>query len=80
MKDERDFVLLPSPEIDAFLSDNNTDLVEILGKEGIALEHRRGPDPAAPAGGREKDPVSIIVASAGELRLSRQFFPGCCPP
>src|SRR5258708_988909 len=65
MKEECSFVLLPSVEIDAFLGDNSTDLGEILNSEGIKVEQRWDLNPAGPPGGREKDPVSIIVASAG---------------
>ena len=65
MKDDYNFVLLPSPELDAFLDENGTDLVEILSNEGIVVGQRRTADPAGSAGAREKDPVSILVASAG---------------
>ena len=63
--DENSFVLLPSPEIDGLLADNGTDLAEILKGEGVEIEQRRAEYPAEAEEGREKDPVSIIVASAG---------------
>jgi len=65
LKDDHSFVLLPSPELDAFLDENGTDLVEILGNEGIVVGRSRTADPAGTAGARDKDPVSILVASAG---------------
>ena len=65
LKDDQSFILLPSPELDAFLDENSTDLVEILGNEGVVVEGGRTADPAGTAGLRDKDPVSILVASAG---------------
>jgi len=40
-------------------------LAELLKGEGLDVEQQWGQDPTNAEGGRQKDPVSIIVASSG---------------
>lgn len=61
---EHEVFLFPSPEVQALLADNGTDLVELLKREGVEVRRGFATDPAASAASGHKDPATVIIASA----------------
>lgn len=53
-----------SPEIQKLLANNETDLVELLNQEGIAVSRDYAQDPTQSGDSAYKEPVTIILASA----------------
>ena len=53
------------PRIDELIADLGTTWTELLKQESIAVTEFRGADPAAVAGTRQKEPVTVLIASAG---------------
>ncbi|HKP53389.1 MAG TPA: hypothetical protein VJ183_12170 [Chloroflexia bacterium] len=66
---ELDVFISSNPELDALLADNQTNLVELLEREGIRVRRKFAQDPAANAETGTKEPVSIIIASAALIAV-----------
>jgi hypothetical protein len=64
MESEKTVFLYPDPEIQALLADNETDLVDLLRREGLNVRSGPETEPGLPIGLRHKEPASVIVASA----------------
>lgn len=59
------YYVLDSPDVLALLQDNQTSISELLRQELIEVEESRGSNPIHAGGFADKEPVSIILASAG---------------
>ena len=55
----------PSLEIARFVADLGTDWPELLGQEGLQVRKTVGADPSKAVGSSEKEPVTILLATAG---------------
>ena len=64
METQQQIFIFASPEIQELLADNETDLVELLNQEGIAVSQGYAQDPAQIGYSGNKEPVTIILASA----------------
>ena len=64
MADDASVYVLDAPEIRAFLANNGTSIGELLRAEGIAVEERRGANPARQGEGATRELVTILLASA----------------
>ncbi len=64
MEDEVKIFVFVSAEIQELLADNQTDLVELLNREGIEVKWGFALDPTVSPDSAYKEPVSIIFASA----------------
>ena len=63
METRQQIFIFASPEIQELLADNETDLVELLNQEGIAVSRSYIRDPTQSGDSAYKEPVSIILAS-----------------
>jgi hypothetical protein len=64
MADNVPIYVLTTPEVRAFLADNETSLGELLRSEGVQVQEQAGANPVRAEGGSSKEPVTIILASA----------------
>jgi hypothetical protein len=64
MDEQQHVFLIPSPEVQELLADNEISLVDILQQEGVAIEHTAAPHPTAGPDTGHKEPVTVIFASA----------------
>lgn len=64
MDEQQHVFLIPSPEVLELLADNEISLVDILQREGFAIEHTAAPHPTAGPDAGLKEPVTVIFASA----------------
>src|SRR5689334_21612935 len=59
--------VLTTPEVRAFLAENETSLAELLRKEGVDVEEQAGANPVRREEGSTKEPVTILLASAAVI-------------
>ncbi len=59
--------VLATPEVRAFLADNETSLAELLRAEGVDVEEQTAANPVRKEGGSTKEPVTILLASAAVI-------------
>jgi hypothetical protein len=59
--------VLTTPEVRAFLADNETSLAELLRREGVEVEEEAGANPVRREEGSTKEPVTILLASAAVI-------------
>lgn len=67
MPEESQIYVLTTAEIRELLADNETSLGELLREEGVEVKEQIGENPLREQGSRTKDPVSILVATAGVI-------------
>ncbi|MCA1494599.1 hypothetical protein I6F11_27335 [Ensifer sp. NBAIM29] len=65
MEEDRVYLAL-SPQVTAFLADNNITVSELLARANVKASVDLGEDPAVVGSGR-KDPATIILASAAAI-------------
>jgi hypothetical protein len=64
METPHQIFIFASPEIQELLADNETNLVELLNQEGIAVSRGYAQDPTQNRNVGNKEPVSILLATA----------------
>jgi hypothetical protein len=64
MDEQQRVFLIPSPEVQELLADNELSLVDVLQRDGLAIEHTAAPHPTVGADAGHKEPVTVIFASA----------------
>lgn len=65
MKEETSLFLQVPDEINALLAELGVTWADLLQQEGLEVRQEYQTDPAARPGSREKEPVTILLASAG---------------
>ena len=58
-------IIEPSAEISRLVADLGTDWPELLRQEGLQVRQTVGADPSKAGGSSEKEPVTILLATAG---------------
>ncbi len=63
-EDQEQIYVFLSPEIEALLADNGTNVAELLQSEGLPVQQAFATNPATDTAGGSKEPVTIILATA----------------
>jgi hypothetical protein len=64
MNDKSELYVFLSPELEALLADYQTDIPELLQKEGVSVQRTFAKNPVTDDQSNQKDPALIILASA----------------
>ena len=67
MEAHTQYYLFPSPEIEKLFANYETDIFELLKREGLDVSKGYAPNPAAPKGIAEREPVSVIILASAAL-------------
>jgi hypothetical protein len=62
--DQVEIFLFPSREVREVLADNETDVAELLERNGVRVVQRVVPDPRPVRGASYREPVTVLLASA----------------
>jgi hypothetical protein len=65
MEEQGRFFFFPSRDIQELFASYQTDIIELLQREGLDVTQGYAPDPATPAEAPEREPVSVIILASG---------------